>query len=103
MASAQAREFLARFGASAAAAEPGTTIAVPGLPLGEAKPIGEVGIRSALCLADYSVQAWAELALPGRPLRVVMRMQAPPSPPQPGVVTVDVAPLPGPVLFGEAP
>jgi hypothetical protein len=102
VASEQARSFLARLGAALAEAEPGTTIAVPGLPLGEAKPIGEVGIRSALCLADYSVQAWAELALPGRPVRVVMRAEPPPTPPQPGVITVDVAPLPSPVLLGEA-
>jgi hypothetical protein len=102
VASEQARTFLARLGAALAEAAPGTTIAVAGLPLGEAKPIGEVGIRSALCLADYSVQAWAELALPGRPVRVVMRTGPPPTPPQPGVITVDVAPLPSPVLLGEA-
>ncbi len=100
-ASAQSRDFLARLAAAVPAAEPGTTIAVPGLPLGEAKPIGEVGIRSALCLADYSVQAWAELALPEHRIRVVIPSREPSAPPQPGVVTVEALPLPGPLFPGE--
>ncbi len=100
-ASAQARDFLARLRDAVAAAPPGTTIAVPGLPLGEAKPIGEVGIRSALGMSDYSVQAWAELALPAHPVRVVIAAQPRPTPPTPGVVTVDAVPLPGPLFPGE--
>jgi hypothetical protein len=100
--SAQSRDFLARLRTAAAAAPPGTTIAVPGLPLGDAKPIGEVGIRSALGMSDYSVQAWAELALPDRPLRVVIDAKPQPSPPTPGVLTVDTVPLPGPLFPGEA-
>ena len=98
----QAREFLQRFRTAVAAAEPGVTIAVPGLPLGEAKPIDEVGIRSALGLTDYSVQAYAELALPDRPVRVVIRTEPGSTPPAPGLVTVDVAPIPGPLFRGEA-
>jgi hypothetical protein len=99
--SAQAREFLDRFGPAVAAAEPGTTIEVPGLPLGEAKPIYEVGIRSAHGLADYSAQAWAEIALPERRVRVAIPTGPRPTPSTPGLVTVDAAPIPGPLFPGE--
>jgi hypothetical protein len=101
--SEQEREFLSRLGEAIAAAEPGTTIEVRGLPLGEARPIAELGIRSAHGLADYSAQAWAEIALPGRPVRVAIRLGPLPTPPEPGLVTVDVTPLPGPLFPGGAP
>jgi hypothetical protein len=99
--SAHSRDFLARLREAATAAPPGTTIAVPGLPLGEAKPVGEVGMRSALGMSDYSVQAWAELALPSHPLRVVIAVPPQRTPPTPGIVTVDAIPLPGPLFPGE--
>ena len=100
--SAQSRDFLARLREAASAAPAGTTIAVPGLPLGEGRPIGEVGIRSALGMSDYSVQAWADLALPSPPLRVVIPAPSQRTPPTPGVVTVDAIPLPGPLFPDEA-
>jgi hypothetical protein len=98
----QARAFLGRLDAALAAAQPGATLTVPGLPLGTGAPLERVGVRSALCLADYSVAAWAELAHPGLPVRVVLHTQGPPTPPRPGTVTIDAVPLPSPVLSGGA-
>jgi hypothetical protein len=96
--SRQERDFLERFRSAVAAAEIGTTVAVAELPLGTGAPLERVGVRSALGLADYSVAAWAELALPERPLRVVLHAGGEPTPPTPGLVTVDAIPLPSPAL-----
>ena len=96
--SRQERDFLTRFRAAVDAAEPGSTVQVPALPLGTGAPLERVGIRSALCLSDYSVEAWAELALPDRPVRVRLHTGGPPTPPVQGVVTVDAVPLPSPAL-----
>ena len=96
--SRQEREFLTRFRDAVTGAEPGSTVQVPALPLGTGAPLERVGVRSALCLSDYSVQAWAELALPDRAVRVRLHTGGPPSPPEPGVVTVDAVPLPSPAL-----
>jgi hypothetical protein len=101
--SEQARAFLGRLDGALAAARPGVTLTVPGLPLGTGAPLERVGVRSALCLTDYSVAAWAELAHPELRVRVVLHTEGPPTPPRPGVVTVDAVPLPGPVLSGGAP
>ncbi len=97
--SRQERDFLERFRASVAAATPGTTLVVPGLPLGTGVPLESQGVRSALCLSDYSVQAYAELVFPHVPVRVLLSMGAAATPPTPGVVTVDAVPLPSPVLL----
>jgi hypothetical protein len=97
--SRQERDFLERFRASVAAATPGTTLLVPGLPLGTGVPLESQGVRSALCLSDYSVQAYAELIFPGLPVRVRLRTGRTATPPTPGVVTVDAVPLPSPVLL----
>lgn len=102
IASAQAREFLTRLEDAVAGAAPGTTVSVPGLPLGGGTPIHEVGIRSALCMTDYSAQAYADLAFIGRRVRVVLNPGGPPSPPLEGVVTVDALPLPSPLLGAPA-
>lgn len=96
--SRQERGFLDRFTTSVSAARPGTSVTVPGLPLGTGAPLERVGVRSALCLSDYSVEAYAELALPDLPLRVLLRTTAQASPPTPGLVTVDAIPLASPVL-----
>ena len=84
---------------------PGTTIVVPGLPLGNGEPIERVGIRSALGLSDYSVEAYAALVAGELSVRVVLSPAGAPTPPHPDVVTVDVIPLPSPVLqrFRPAP
>ena len=63
--SERSRAFLERVREAASGATPGDVRSVPGLPLGLATPLERVGVRSAIGLADYSVEAWAELALPG--------------------------------------
>jgi hypothetical protein len=97
--SRQERDFLERFRASVAVATPGTTLVVPGLPLGTGVPLERVGVRSALCLSDYSVQAYAELVFPDLPVRVLLRTGGAATPPTPGVVTIDAVPLPSPALL----
>lgn len=100
--SEQARSFLQRLDAALAAARPGTTITVDGLPLGTGEPLERVGVRSALCLNDYSVAAYAELSHPDLPVRVLLHTAGPPTPPREGVVTIDVVPLPSPVQAGPS-
>ncbi len=97
--SRQSRDFLGRLQASLASAAPGTTLVVPGLPLGSGVPLERVGVRSALCLSDYSVQAYAELVFPDLPVRVLLRTGGMATPPTPGVVTIDAVPLPSPALL----
>jgi hypothetical protein len=98
-ASAQARAFLARLDEAVAHAAPGSVVRVPGLPLGGGAPLHEVGIRSALCMTEYSAQAYADLAYAGRRVRVVLRPDgAPASPALEGVITIDALPLPSPLL-----
>ena len=79
--SARSRDFLARVQAAAEQARPGDSRTVPGIPLGVATPLERVGVRSALGLAEYSVEAWAVLAVPGPPLLVTRLDGAAPSPP----------------------
>jgi hypothetical protein len=79
--SARSRDFLARVQAAAEQARPGDSRTVPGIPLGVATPLDRVGVRSALGLAEYSVEAWAALAVPGPPLLVTRLDGAAPSPP----------------------
>jgi hypothetical protein len=83
--SRQERDFLERFRTGV-------------VPLGTGTPLERVGIRSALCLADYSVAAYAELVFPERSVRVVLHRGGPPTAPTAGAVTVDATPLPSPVL-----
>ena len=103
--SQQETDFLARFRSAVSAAAPGTTIRVEALPLGTGAPLEQVGIRSALGMTDYSVAAWAELALPERAVRVRLHTGGPPTAPLPGVISVDAVPLPSPALrlLPEAP
>ena len=96
--SRQETDFLVRLRAGVAAAAPGTTLRVDALPLGTGAPLERVGIRSALGMTDYSVEAWAELALPGQAVRVRLHTGGPPTAPLPGVITVDAVPLPSPAL-----
>jgi hypothetical protein len=96
--SRQERDFLDRFRSAVSQAEPGSVVRVDALPLGTGAPLERVGVRSALCLTDYSVAAYAELALPGRPVSVQLHTGGPPTPPHAGVVTVDAVPLPSPAL-----
>lgn len=96
--SRQTADFLARFREAVETTPPGRSVRVAALPLGEGTPLERVGIRSALGLSDYSAAAFAELVLPERPVRVVLQTGEGASAPSPGVVTVDVVPLPSPVL-----
>jgi hypothetical protein len=93
-------EFLASLHAAIASAETGTTIRVEGLPLGWGTPLERVGIRSALCMSDYSVESWAELVFPNRSVRarLLTPSDSTPSSPTPGVVQLDLVPLPSPVI-----
>ncbi len=91
-------EFLDSLDAAIASAETGTTIRVEGLPLGLGTPLERVGIRSALCMSDYSVESWAELMLPNRSVRARLLAPSGPTPPTPGVIQLDLVPLPSPVL-----
>jgi hypothetical protein len=88
--SARSRDFLARVQAAAEQARPGDSRNVPGIPLGVATPLDRVGVRSALGLAEYSVEAWAALAVPGPPL-VVTRLDgaAPSPPPRPDAIRIE--------------
>lgn len=51
-------------------APPGTRLAVGRLPLWVRPDRAGPHVRGAAVLTDYSVQAWAELVFPGRPIRV---------------------------------
>jgi hypothetical protein len=88
--SARSRDFLARVQAAAEQARPGDSLRVPGIPLGVATPLDRVGVRSALGLAEYSVEAWAALAVPGPPV-VVTRLDggAPSPPPRPDAIRIE--------------
>jgi hypothetical protein len=92
--SERSEQFLARVQAAAAGAAPGQSLEVPGLPLGVATPLNEVGVRSAMGLAEYSVEAWAELALPGQPI-VVTRLDGAAGPPPPSnAIRIETSPDP---------
>ena len=80
--SERSRAFLERVRDAASRATPGDVRSVPGLPLGLATPLERVGVRSAIGLADYSVEAWAELALSGPKLVVVLGDGSRPSAPR---------------------
>ncbi len=84
--------FLERVREATRGATPGDVRSVPGLPLGRATPLERVGVRSAIGLADYSVEAWAELALPGPRLVVVLGDGTRRSPPRNDAVVIDTTP-----------
>jgi hypothetical protein len=92
--SARCEAFLARVREAASGARAGDVLAVPGIPFGLATPLGRVGVRSALGLAEYSVEAWAELALPGPPLRVRISDGARAGAPIEGAIAIDTTPDP---------
>jgi hypothetical protein len=92
--SARCEAFLARVRDAASGARAGDVLAVPGIPLGLATPLGRVGVRSAMGLAEYSVEAWAELALPGPPLRVRIAEGAHAGAPVDGAIAIDTTPDP---------
>jgi hypothetical protein len=91
--SERSERFLTRVQAAAAGAAPGQSLEVPGLPLGVATPLNEIGVRSALGLADYSVEAWAELVLPDQPIEVTRRNGAA-RPPRSGAIRIVTSPDP---------
>ncbi len=63
--------FLAQFRSAVEAAEPGASLRISGLPMRQA-PLGRAGVQSAWGLSDYSVQAYARLTLPEKPVRVAL-------------------------------
>jgi hypothetical protein len=90
--SQRSHEFLERVRAAVEHAAPGDARYLPGLPLGVATPLDRVGVRSALGLAEYSVEAWAELVVPGTPIVVTRLGGAPPSPPRPDAIRIETTP-----------
>jgi len=92
--SLRSHEFLERVQAAVEHAAPGDVRSVPGLPLGVATPLDRVGVRSALGLAEYSVEAWAELVVPGPPIVVTRLGGAAPSPPRPDAIVIETTPDP---------
>jgi len=64
-------------------------------------------IGSASDLADTLREELMDGRYPGgrfyRPLTNLIPAQSRPTPPEPGIVTVDALPLPGPLFPGEAP
>ncbi len=92
--SQRSHEFLERVRAAAEHARPGDVRSVPGLPLGVATPLDRVGVRSALGLAEYSVEAWAELVIPATPIVVTRLGDASPSPPRPDAIQIETTPDP---------
>jgi hypothetical protein len=91
--SGRSEQFLARVQAAVAGAAPGEARSVPGLPLGVATPLDRVGVRSALGLAEYSVEAWAALVLPDPPI-VVARLDRAAPPPRPDAIRIETSPDP---------
>jgi hypothetical protein len=92
--SQRSEAFLARVGTALEGAAPGDVRSVPGLPLGIATPLERVGVRSALGLAEYSVEAWAALVAPGAPV-VVTRLDADaPGPARPHAIRIETTPDP---------
>jgi hypothetical protein len=82
--------FLDRLAGDLAAAPPGSTVEAADLPyLSRPRPGSPIAIVASL--ADYSVQAWAELRFPGRRVRVAFP-DPPPPPPNPGETLVVVTP-----------
>jgi hypothetical protein len=92
--SRRSQDFLQRVQAALQHAAPGDVRSVPGIPLGIATPLERVGVRSALGLAEYSVEAWAALAAPGRPVAVTLRKGASPPAPRPETILIETTPDP---------
>jgi predicted membrane protein len=86
--------FLVRFARAVRGAEPGSTLRFARFPTRVERPSTPPGVRSAVVFSDYSVQAWADLVLPERPVRVHMLMRgAQPPPPDVNAVNVLLRPL----------
>jgi hypothetical protein len=83
------REFLADFRLQLSELEPGMGAVIRGLPLWQ-PPLGPVGIRGASGLADYSVQAYADLLDFGVPIRVGESLGTRVPLAEPGTVRIDV-------------
>jgi hypothetical protein len=87
-------EDLLRVQAAVEHAAPGDVRSVPGIPLGIATPLGRVGVRSALGIAEYSVEAWAALVAPDPPVAVTRLEAASPRVPRPGAILIETTPDP---------
>ncbi len=90
--SQRSQAFLERVREAAQGSAPGVVLSVPGLPLGLATPLERVGVRDAIGIADYSVEAWAELALAGPRLVVVLGDGTRRSPPRRDAIVIDTTP-----------
>jgi hypothetical protein len=92
--SRRSQDFLARVQAAVQHAAPGDVRSVPGIPLGIAAPLERVGVRSALGLSEYSVEAWAGLMAGWPPIVVARVGVAPPIPPRPDAIRIETIPDP---------
>lgn len=100
--SAGQERFLEMFRSRMEASRTGDRITIPGLPLWEA-PRGLVGARSAAGLADYSLQAYAELVLPGRSITIVGAGGVRASPPDESAVLVELDERYAPAVRSRVP
>lgn len=87
-ATSAARDYLARLESTVRSARPGTASRLPGLPMEVRDPAPWLDgrTRTYAILAPYSISAFAELAWPDRPLRIVPPAQ--PSPPHPDEIVI---------------
>jgi hypothetical protein len=92
--SRRSHEFLERVRAAVRDAAPGDVRSVSGIPLGIAAPLERVGVRSALGIAEYSVEAWAELTAPDRRVVVVRSDGRPTSRARPDAIVIETTPDP---------
>lgn len=88
------REFLARFDAAVGAAPDGTTVRLDGFPMELVghEPVLRGNPRSVTMLAPYSLEAYAELAHPGRKVRLGVARRGPFPQPRADEVVVLVGP-----------
>ena len=102
-ASEVAAGFLDRFEEHVRSADPGASIEIDGFAEALAPATRSPGVRSAVILSDYSVQAWAELAMPDRPVEVyLIRPSGRPGAPR-DETTVRVRLVPGVKPTGSRP
>jgi hypothetical protein len=99
-ASALADAFLTRVERQVRGAEPGSTLRFRRFPTRVERSPTPPGIRSAVVLDDYSLQAWADLVLPEHPVRV-HRLSHGARPPAPDAGAVNVLLHPRVATLGD--
>jgi hypothetical protein len=91
-ASEDEQRFLERFTAAVAAAAPGSTITVPGMPTERRADPRDPESPNLLMLAPYSVAGYVRLRFPGRALRLELAGRSSGRPPAPHETVVVLAP-----------